>query len=151
MKKILVLTVTVVILLSLGAVVFADSFESPADIFSRLKGITKDEAYELKGNKTFGDLAKENGVYDDFHKAYLESKKSVIEEKIRNGELTREQADEVLKALEECDGTSQKLLGQKYNLRFGQGQGLGQGNGKRQGQGFGQGKGKMGSRWQTNN
>lgn len=149
MKKIFILSVTVVVLLTLGVVVFADSFKSPSEIYSSLKGISVEEAYNLKGSKTFGELAKEDGFYEEFQSELIKSKKALIEEKVNNNLLTREEADEIIKELEECDGTNIKRLGQKYNLRFGQGQGYGKGLGSGQRKGFG--KGQMGKRWQSNN
>src|SRR5690606_20932886 len=59
---------------------------------------------------TFGDLAVENGLYADFHEAILSSKITMINELVAGGDLTQAEADELIAALENCDGTQQHVL-----------------------------------------
>jgi len=141
MKRV-VLSVVVLLILSMGVVVLADSFDTPGEIFANLKGITLEEAYNLRGSdKTFGGLSKDEEFYEEFLKANLESKKSLIEQKVNEGLITKEQARELLTLLESCDGTGQKQLGQKYGVGFGKGLN-GNGNGKGLGRGRGNGLGR---------
>ncbi|SHJ59380.1 DUF2680 domain-containing protein [Paramaledivibacter caminithermalis] len=141
MKRLLTLVLATGIVLSVGLVAFADSISTPAEIYGNLTGKTVEEAYELKGNnKTFGQLAQEAGVYDKFKTSMLEMKKQVIADKVENGELTQEKADEILKLMETgCDGTGSQRLGQKYGMGFGKGSGKGSGKGLGRGCGVGRG------------
>lgn len=125
---------------------------TPAEIYSDVKGITVEEAYTQKGtDKTFGQLAAENGVSDEFKQKMLEDKKEKINQKVKDGIITQEKADEFIKQLEEnvknCDPSNPARLGQKLNMRFGngngKGKGMGQGNGQGRGLGRGMGQGRM--------
>lgn len=145
MKKLITLFLVTIIIVTVGAVAMADGFKTPSEIFADLKGITVEEAYELRGNdKTFGALAKEEGVLDEFVEANVESKNVIIEERVKEGQLSREQANELIKALEDCDGSGEKMLGQKYGVGFGNGNGSGRGKGN--GRGYRRGNGN-GNRW----
>ncbi|WP_432662476.1 hypothetical protein R9X47_18285 [Wukongibacter baidiensis] len=141
MKKVLTTLLVSSLVLSAGVVAFADSVSSPAEIYSNLSGKTVEQAYELRGtNKSFGELAKENGFFDKFQAAILEAKKHILADKVENKEITQEKADELIKLMEEnCDGTGTQKLGQKNGIRFGMGAGNGQGRG--QGKGLGRGPG----------
>lgn len=150
MRKIITLSLVMVLVGTVGAVALADGFKTPSEIFADLKGITVEEAYELRGNeKTFGALAKEEGVLDEFIEANVESKKNIIDERVKEGQLTKEEANELIKALEDCDGSGERMLGQKYGIGFGNGNGSGQGKGKGNGRGYRQGNGN-GNRWHNN-
>lgn len=156
MKKV-VLSLVVVLIFSMGVVVLADSFDTPGEVFADLKGITLEEAYNLRGSdKTFGELAKGEEFYEEFLKANLESKKAIIEQKVNEGLITTEQAQELLTLLESCDGTGQKQLGKKYGIGFGKefnndgncsgnGRNLTNGKGKSQRRGRGNGLGRNNS------
>ena len=135
MKK-LVAILTLTVLIGAGAgFAYASSSVRPAEIYANLAGVTVDEAYDLKleSGKTFGELAQEAGVYEDFQAATLAAKTTMIEEMVTSGELTQEEADEILAALATCDGTSQGILKDALNL----GQKLMNGNGRNAGQGRG--------------
>lgn len=142
MKKVLASLLVSGLVLSAGVVALADSISSPAEIFANLTGKTIDEAYELRGSdKTFGQLAEDEGVYDEFQASILEAKKQILAEKVEREEITQEKADEILKLMEEgCDGTGSQRLGQKNGIGFGQGAGNGQGRG--QGKGLSRGRGR---------
>lgn len=143
MKKTLASLLVAGLVLSVGMVSFADSFQAPAEIYANLTGKTVEEAYELRGNdKTFGQLAEDAGVYDKFKASFLESKKQIIADKVAKEELTEEKADEILKLMEtNCDGTGTQRLGQKYGVGFGRGAGNGQGKGLGRGRGANKGNG----------
>ena len=151
-KTVLVLAIAVVVMGTMS-VAFADASGGPAGIFASEKGITVEEAYEMKVEKgvSFGELAKEEGVYDEFVAAALLRKEAILEALVEEGRLTQEEADEILANFETCDGTriqnlkNSGLFGQ--NARDGLGCGIraqdGEGFGERQGGGFGQGNGQM--------
>lgn len=139
MKKGVLMVMVLVLALSVPA--FAGSVDSAVDIFSSLTGMTVEEAWELRHDtdQTFGELAIENGVGDEFSDQMQELNKARIEDLVDQGRLTREQADEVLRAMEDCDGTP----GSHMRLRdvIGSGNGLGNGSGPRNGEGFRSGGG----------
>ena len=148
-KKVMVLVLAVMILGATGFA-FADGPFGPASIYGEVSGKTEAEAYAEKteAGATFGELAKEKGLYDEFKAKALEAKKEKIEELVAAGKLTREDADTILENLENCDGVPSGVM--KNGLGLGQKAGNGQGNGLRDGsgqqgngQGAGQGQGRM--------
>lgn len=78
---------------------------------------------------------------EDRKAAILELKKDILAQRVADGTMTQEQADQILTALIEnqatCDGTGSARIGQKYGAAFGMGNG--QGRGGRMGMGRGQG------------
>ena len=96
--------------------------------------------------KTFGQVAQENGVLDQFESEMLKYKKEIIDERVAGGAITKETGESIKQALDErigsCEGTpgaNQDRLGQKFGggMGFGQGQNQGQGRGMGRGMGFG--------------
>lgn len=148
MKKVLSISMVGVLLIALGGIVFADGFSTPAEIYANLTGKSVEEVYEQRSlDKTFGQLAEENGLLEEFQKANLENKKAILQQRVEEGIITQEQADEIIKAME--DGCTLEpgthMLGREYNLGFGRGNekgsGYGRGYGKGNGKGNGQGRG----------
>ncbi|KDR96243.1 Protein of unknown function [Peptoclostridium litorale DSM 5388] len=151
LKKLTKIIIGGVMVISLGAVAFADSVMTPAQVYSDVTGKTVEEAYEdRQSGKTYGELAQEEGKYEEFKEQLLENRKALLEERVEDGTLTREQADLMLQRMEECDGTNPGQNG--FGLGRGnggcgngqcgfggQGRGLGQGRGASKG--FGQGQG----------
>lgn len=139
-------------ILSLGVAAFAATAMSPAEIVGDLTGQTvADVQAAREEGETYGAVAKEAGVLEEFQAKMLENRKLAIEERVANGALTREEADEMLAAMqaqiEDCDGTGTAgdRLGQKFGAAFGQGNGLRDGNGAKTGGApeNGQGRGQM--------
>ena len=54
----------------------------------------------------------------------LDDKKAILEERVSEGVITQEEADEIEAKLENCDGTRQEI-GKEYNVCFGNGNGDG--------------------------
>lgn len=159
MKKLLLTMAVGILVLATMALSFADAAFSPADIFAKLKGITTEEAYDLRleTGKSFGTLAEEAGFYDAFKAATLDAKKAILDDLVAKGELTQEEADEIYANLEACDGTQQHMYRGIFGTADGRsgegryasgscdGSGLGAGTGKgMMGQGSGSGRGMMG-------
>lgn len=100
--------------------------QSKAEKLAELTGKPVSEITSERYDKTYGEIANENGVLEEFKAYNYEHKKSIIEEKVNNGLLTEEEAKDILKQIEErqanCDGTGNE----NYN-------GLGLGKGHRQG------------------
>ncbi|BES64149.1 hypothetical protein SANA_05880 [Gottschalkiaceae bacterium SANA] len=129
-----------------GSMAFAAEGSTPADIYANLTGKTTEEAWGMRGQGRFGELAAEEGVSEAFIAQMLLAKKAAIQAMVGDG-LTQEEADEAIAALEaqvaDCDGTQQQAqLLQGLGMRFGNGQGAGLGNANGQGAGFGNAKGQ---------
>ncbi len=130
MKKVMSLAVTGLLVLSAGAMSFADTLQSPAEIYADEAGITVEEAYAARGaGERFGDLAKENGYWDAFKAQFLGVKEDKIQALVDSGDMTQEEADEILSAMEACDGTDPARLLQGMNMGFGRNSGGNAGNG----------------------
>ncbi|AHM57391.1 hypothetical protein EAL2_c21100 [Peptoclostridium acidaminophilum DSM 3953] len=151
-KRTALLTTTAVAVLSLGAVAFADSIMTPAQIYSEVTGKTVEQAYTDRqtSGESYGKLAQDAGKYEEFKSQMMESKKAVLEERVSSGQMTQEQADALMERMENCEGDSQGL-GRAAGAGFGRGSMQGKGNGERlkdgsgqglrNGSGFGQGNG----------
>lgn len=125
--------------------VFAYAVTRPVDIVSKLTGKSVETLYnERSQGKTYGTIAKEAGKLEEFKAEMLKSKKEILDQKVKDGTLTKEKADEILNAIKNnmanCDGTGSQRIGQKYGVCFGNGQGKGCGIGN--GQGFKRGLGR---------
>ncbi len=133
--------------------VFAASYNSPAEVAAAVTGKSVDEviAERMETKKTYGTIAKESDALEEFKNEILLMKKAILEEKVKDGTITREKADEVIRVIESnqvnCDGSGSGVccgnIGEKQGIGFGRmhgnKQGLGQG-----GNGFGHHRGSNG-------
>ncbi|PKM58522.1 MAG: hypothetical protein CVU98_00635 [Firmicutes bacterium HGW-Firmicutes-3] len=121
--------------------VYAAESMSPVQSLSELTGKSVEELYEAKGDLTFGALAQELEVADDFRTDMVANKLAILEERVAQGALTREAADEmiavILEKQENCDGTGLNQGDAKLGLGLGRGNGMGNGNGEKVGGGNG--------------
>lgn len=144
LKKILAI-VTVVSILGASGVVYAATSQTPAEIVAELTGKTVEDLYKERATgKSFGAIAEESGQLEAFKQLMLAQKKEVLDERVKAGTLTQEQADEIYKTLEtnmlNCDGTGNTRNGNGCNkglkgMGFGQGSGAGMRNGNGMGVG----------------
>lgn len=112
LKKIVVIGAVV---LALGATsvtaLAASGYTTPAEIVAGLTGKSVEAvtAEKTETGETYGSIADENGVLDEFHAQMTEQKKARLEERVTAGTMTREQADAIIAAMAEhqadCDGT----------------------------------------------
>lgn len=150
MKKRTLIVLTIAVSLLMATAVMAATYSNPAQIISELTGKSEaDVTARRTQGVTYGQLAQEDGVLDQFKSNMLEYKKEIIDERVSQGIITEEQGANIKKAMEErisaCTGTpdpNRERLGQKSGggLRFGAGQGQGQGQGfggRGMGRGFG--------------
>lgn len=146
LKK-LVAVVAMVGVLGSAAVVFAATVKSPAEIAAGLTGKSVEEVNKDRAaGKTYGTIAKDAGKLDQFKAQMLEQKKALLDQRVKDGTLTKERADEIYNAIKAnqavCDGTGNAKIGRQKGAGFGSGGcGLGTGEGRGQGQGKG---GRMG-------
>lgn len=146
--------------LTIGAVsaaaMAASSYSTPAEAVAGLTGRTVDSVVSERADSgnTYGTIASDAGVLDQFKAEMLEIKKERLNARVEAGTMTQEQADAIIEAIEEnqaaCDGTGGARIGQSMGAGFGAGNGTGRGMGAGQGAGngggCGQGAGGMGLR-----
>lgn len=151
-RKIFTLTVVVLALVAMSITAFAvTTNQTPAELLAEITGRTVDSirAEKIESGSTYGGVANQAGVLEQFRNRMLELKKSVIEERVAEGTMTQEQADTILKAMEEhqltCDGTgTSQNFGKEFNLSFGGFSGNRNGSGNGNGMGLGM-KGGLGN------
>lgn len=141
-KKLMV-AITMVGMLGVAGTAYAAVTKSPADIAASLAGKSMTEVnQERASGKTYGTIAQEAGKLDEFQTQMLEQKKLLLDQRVTDGQLTQQQADQIYTAMKNnqatCDGTG-SALGKTYGLRMGNGAGLGRGQGMGRGNGMGMG------------
>lgn len=153
-KKTLAICTTVLALCLTSVTVYAAStYNSPSEAVAGLTGRTLDSVVSerVDTGKTYGTIANEAGVLDEFNVEMLEMKKDILQSKVSDGIMTQEEAEVIISAIEEnqanCDGTNTAKIGQKMGAGFGNQKGTLNNSGMRQGkgQGMGQGSGNMGT------
>lgn len=137
LKKI-VAGATVVGMLGAAGIVYAATAKTPAEIVSGLTGKTLEELYEERAaGNTYGTIAEDAGKLEEFKAQMLEQKKAILDQRVKDGKLTQEQADEIYNFIQNnqasCDGTGSAGIGKKYGAGFGQGSGMGMGRGNGRG------------------
>lgn len=148
MKKMKKLIATVAVLGVLGAagVVFASEIFTPADIAADVTGKSVTEVNQERAEgKTYGTIANEADKLDQFRDQMLEQKKAILDQRVADGRMTQEEADEIYNAIKNnqtlCDGTGNGQIGMGCGAGFGNGNGQGSGQGKGVGTGRGMGWG----------
>ncbi len=82
-----------------------------SELLARETGETVESIVQVKveSGKTFGEIANEYGVLDEFKKENLEIKREMLNSRVANGLLTQTEADlmynQMLEYQENCDGT----------------------------------------------
>lgn len=132
--------------LGVSGIAFAATAMTPAEIVGNLTGKTVTEVYQERSTgKTCGTIAQEAGVLEEFKAQNLEQKKAVLDQRVKDGNMTQQRADEIYNTIKTnqaaCDGSGNGQIGKKCGAGFGQGSGMGAGAGMRNGGGFGGGMG----------
>lgn len=140
-KRILAVTVSVFIIGAAGMAYAAD-IKTPADIAAAVTGKSAtDISKERAEGKTYGAIASEAGKLDDFKAQMLDQKKAVLDQRVKDGEITQAQADDIYNAIinnqANCNADGSSRMGRKYGM--GLGRGCGNGSGRGQGLGCGMG------------
>ncbi|HBL85255.1 MAG: hypothetical protein A2Y17_03410 [Clostridiales bacterium GWF2_38_85] len=114
----------------LGAIsitsIAAGVFGNPAQILADLTSQSADsvEQAKLETGETYGQMAIDAGVFEEFKSALLEERKADIAERVAEGTLTQEQADAIIARIEDrvanCDGTILGRMGNRNALGLGQ-------------------------------
>jgi len=143
-KKTIAITLVVGVIGAMG-IAYAATSKTPAEITSSLTGKTVTEVNaERSQGKTYGTIANEAGKLDEFQAQMLEEKKANLDQRVKDGKLTQEQADAIYNNIKTnqltCDGAgSGRMGGQGCGGSTGQGCGM-NGGGRGNGQGFGRGR-----------
>ncbi|KAF1085297.1 hypothetical protein SPSYN_01433 [Sporotomaculum syntrophicum] len=130
LQKLLVMAIVVALIGAAGAA-YAAVAKTPAEITAELTGKTVSELYQERSEgKTYGAIANEDAKLDEFQAQMLEQKKIVLEQRVCEGSLTQEQADNIYNTIqsrqENCAGDGTGIRGR---CGLGKGNGLGMGNG----------------------
>ena len=148
-KRMLMIVGTVMVLIVAASVTaYAATASTPAEILADLTGQSVDEvvAERIETGSTYGAMADEEGVLDEFKSLLLEQRKTALEKRVNEGTMTQERAEAIIERMETnqatCDGNCEDCIGQGLGYGAsgeGQGLGLGQGNGTSGdlGQGYG--------------
>lgn len=126
----------------------ASSYENPAEAVAALTGRTVEGvvAEKTADNVTYGSIAKDAGKLEAFKGEQLQIKKDRLEERVSEGSMSQERAEEIIAEIEEnqsnCDGGRTAKIGEKMGAGFGMmnGNGQGQGNKMKNVQGKGEGR-----------
>lgn len=146
-KKVAIVMAVILVVGVTSVTAFAASgYTSPADIITGLTGKSTESviADKSESGSTYGAIASEAGVLDEFKAQMLEQRKANLSERVTAGTMTQERADEIIAAMEEnqanCDGSGTGS-GMCSGTCTGTGAGLGSGSGNRGGGQNGSGRG----------
>ena len=149
--KIITTTLLTLSIFGFSTPIFASNqFDAKAEAIAKLTNKTVETIIEQKNtlNMTFGEIAKENGVLDQFKKVNLEQKEEILNEKVNQGIITKEEAENILNQIREnqenCDGSGSNSQNLGLGLGLGNGNGSGNGSGRGNGSGNGVGNGGQG-------
>lgn len=145
MKRLIAVIAALGVLGTAGAA-YAATAKTPAEIAASLTGKTVAEVTnDRAAGETYGTIANDAGKLDEFKVQMLEQRKAVLDQRVKDGTLTQQQADEFYNAMKNnqatCDGTGNAQIGRKNGMGFGNGAGNGQGMGRGMGRGMGNGNG----------
>jgi len=143
-KKVIILGLVVLTLAATSLTAFAlTGANTPVEILAELTGNSVEDItkQKIESNKTYGALAADEGLWEEFKEEMLKSKKAFLDEKVTDGTITQDEADTIYNNIQErqelCNGNGEG---------FGGMMGYGFGNG---GRGLGQGQGRgCGRAWQ---
>jgi len=132
MKKKILLTLTALLVLSMGIIYAA----TPSVLIEDLTGLSYDELYTLHASgMTYGEIAEQYDVFDAFHEGMIADKKVILDQWVTDGTISADEKEAILLQLEQCDPDDPSYIMRSY------GGGLGNGNGSGNGTGSGGGKG----------
>ncbi len=140
-----VITITAMSILGSVGIVYAATAQTPVEIISGLTGQTVEDLIEIRAEgKTYGTIADEAGRLEEFQGQILEQKKLILDQRVKEGRLSQEQADEIYESIQDrqafCNGSGEGI-GRQAGAGFGNGNGLGLGQGFGMRNGGGQGFG----------
>jgi hypothetical protein len=139
-KKILISTVIAIVTLVAGSTTALAYNGGAHDVLQDLTGMTAEEVVaEREAGNRLGEVAEDKGVYDEFHSSIRTIKLEALEARVKDGSMTREEADKIIGELSSCDGDRPENGRQIFGngLKDGSGYQSGSGSGAGEGRGFG--------------
>lgn len=81
----------------------AAKYDSPQEALSEMTGKTVEQIVEKRAeeNKSYGAIALEEGILDEFKAERAEQKKEAIQERVTEGNLGQEEADQIMERIQE--------------------------------------------------
>lgn len=131
-KKIIAATLTLLVLGG-GSAAYASAGASSLAVLADAADTSVDTILENREDgETLGSIAAEYGVLAEFQEARLADRIALIQEKVEEGTLTQDEADEIIATMEDhladCDGTGTGSEdGTQLNLQLGQQGSMGSG------------------------
>ncbi len=147
-KKLAILVMMVLTISAITITAFASNYKTPAEAAAALTGKTVEAiiADKAESGKSYGTLANDAGKLAEFKTEILSMRKDALAQKVADGTMTQERADEIIAAMEDrqatCDGTGTGGTGRSMGACFGGMTGKGQG-------GTGRGQGSCGGTCQV--
>ena len=137
LKRVLIAFLVVLALAATSLTAFAiTGVSTPAEILANITGKTVDEVTDERysSDKTYGQLAYDEGLWEEFKEEMLDNKKAFLDQKVSEGALSQEEADaiyaNILERQEYCTGNGGGCGGMMgYGFSNGGGRGFGQGRG----------------------
>lgn len=123
-KKVFITSLLTIGILGVGVIsasAYMCNYQDKAEILSELTGVSTNEIIEERINedKTYGTIAIENGVLEEFKDKNLEQMKDTLNKKIEYGSISKEKADNILnnkeKQMSNCDDSGAKQSKDKGN------------------------------------
>lgn len=144
-KTVFIITIVAIMLVGTTAAFADDVFKTPAEIVSDLTGDSVEDVTEARANgETYGKQAADADKLDEFKEERLAQYKLALDEAVKEGRITQEQADRLYAAMEQrmeaCTGT-----GAGAGARAGNGIGGFGTNGQGRGLGIGRQSGACGN------
>ncbi|WP_326910253.1 hypothetical protein [Sedimentibacter sp. MB31-C6] len=138
LNKIIISGLAVLTIAATSITAFAFTYNSPAEIVANLAGKPVEEvvANRYESSKTYGQIAYDEGLWEEYRDEMNESKKAFLDEKVTEGAITQEEADQyynnMLERQEFCHGNGTGGYGMRgYGFgNGGQGRGMGFGRGR---------------------
>lgn len=140
-KKLVGIILSVFVIATITVIIVTAANMNNAEIIAELSGDSIESIVNERSEtgKTYGAIVNESGYLAQFKEKSLEMKKEILNERVAEGSITQERANEIIDSiesnLENCDGSGVREHAQNKGSGFG---GF-NGNGKANGQGNGLG------------
>lgn len=122
MKNVIKVSVFLFVIFAFSTGVYAMG-NNQASILAKLTNKTEAEIIAMREDSTYGEIALNEDVYDEFKEARVAAKKAWVDQKVEEGKITKERAIEIKERIE---AKSQNCDGKPMNLKLG-----GNGRGRR--------------------
>lgn len=122
-KKILIIVALILSVTTVTAFA-ASQYNTPAEAVAGITGQSLEDVLNKRyeSGKPYGEIAYEEGKLEEFQEEMLEIRKGDLQEAVERGELTQEEADIMIKRMEEKHNSYEEgSFGRYGNRGFGRG------------------------------